>query len=93
MKVQVDVTEQDILHGVRRCSHRCPVATAAKRTLKLAWPTKEVNIEVWARSIAIWTYNNAYEYKELSLPGKASDFVMSFDNGWPISPFSFEIEV
>lgn len=83
--VQVEVTQADIntalaLDGMHDCSN-CPVALALHRTLGTP-------VEVGARSFGIRGQNF-----EGMLPESTVQFIRQFDEGKPVSPFTFTVEV
>lgn len=77
----VHVTQFDIDTGMPKSVHFCPVARALERETK-----------------RIWMVKNHYAYPTLSLenpvhlPEEVQEFVSHYDTGWPVFPFSFELD-
>ena len=79
----IQVTQEDIDEGERGHCYYCPVALAIGRTLN-----RRNFIYVGGqgiRDVAKWVIE--------TLPPGVLDFVCKFDNGEPVSPFSFELEI
>lgn len=85
MTLFVDVTQKDILNGLRGCRWHCPVALALQRV----WDcTAHVgNTVAWRDDLP---YN-----KRVPLPNEVKDFVKNFDRyGIPgVGPIKFTLEV
>jgi hypothetical protein len=80
MRITIDVTADDIANGVRgRCS-TCPVALAVRRV---------PGLEKWE----VGGMSAFYGASSFPLPCAASRFIMDFDGGRPVEPFSFEVDV
>lgn len=79
MRIKIDVTAEDIVNGVRGVAFACPIARAVKRM----------------GSSQVYVAYGCLECDEGEgfLPKSASDFVDRFDEGLPVSPFSFEVEI
>jgi hypothetical protein len=84
MKVHIEVTEQDIKDGKPCTISSCPIARALRRTLP-----KSV-AQVGGDGI---TMNGVFGRRSITTPAKILAFVESFDNGYPVKPFSFNIDV
>lgn len=80
MKVQVEMTIEDLVDGRRFDPCRCPVALATRRAI----PDRPVN--VYGDAIIIGG-------DEVRLPVVVQDFVARFDDDLGPDPISFEIEV
>jgi hypothetical protein len=80
MKKLIRVTPQDIREGERKDCHYCPIARAMNRAFR------NKNIQVVGPGVWI-------KGKLLRLPDPAMDFILRFDKGWPVKPFSFLVEV
>jgi hypothetical protein len=81
-KIRVNVTQQDIEQGWRGSSQACPVARALRRQdeLRRWWVGPDYIIsELGSR--------------EANLPPEARVFISAFDHGYPVAPFSFDLEV
>lgn len=85
-RILVDVTQEDIEMGERRASMRCPVALAVRRVPELSACVvgpKDVISDSPAHPNGL----------DIPLPGAAIKFVLRFDSGRPVRPFSFELEL
>lgn len=84
MTVQVDVTADDIAHGVRKDCDHCPIARAITRAL----PGYTVEVSR--------TYAFACKGQEpglyADLPGQATKFISQFDAERAVKPLSFELD-
>ena len=85
INVTINVTKRDIEQGEKFYSDRCPIALAAKRvfTRSLAGPSE-----------LRFTLVNEQGYSEwylVPLPDQAKDFIIRFDRGEPVEPFSFTV--
>lgn len=82
-KIKIDVTEYDIHVGTKNSYFSCPIAIALARATKTR--------------IAVTT-DKVYQFVPLQtakivaeLPSVARKFVLAFDRGRPVEPFSFEM--
>lgn len=82
-KVTVEVTQEDIDNSIWIHRTRCPVALAIARALGLQPGSVGVSIGQWC--------SPGLRYRDL--PDAAHSWYRAFDNGQPVKPFSFEIEV
>lgn len=80
-KILVEVSVGDIVNGLVSDEHYCPIALALRR--------QGVEVSV-GEDILFDRLGGAYER---DLPDEAQEFIHRFDNGEPVYPFSFEIEV
>ena len=82
MNKKITVTTSDIRNGQPSKGYECPVSLAFQRIFKTAnvcvTDTADVNING--------------QWQEIHLPGKALDFIMKFDAGRRVRPFSFTIQ-
>ena len=83
--LKVNVTQEHINKGERHSTSACPIAWALKDVL----PADSCAVNVRA-SVAVWFRNS--DYYRAWLPRSAQDFVVEFDNGQDVSPFSFELD-
>lgn len=76
--MRIDVTQEHIDKGLTGSCSRCPVALA-----------------LWDVGIpAVVHYDTAETYRdEIILPVSARAFIAAFDDGEPVKPFHFDIEV
>lgn len=84
---RVDVTAEDISEGVPKSSRKCPVAFALKR---VAGRPVAVGIDtVCMRPDA----TGGKAMCDYALPTIAQVFIADFDDGKPVLPFSFAMDV
>lgn len=78
--ITVEVRWDHIQQGVARNIRSCPVALALKEATGTAWTVSQYSL---------------YEINSLNCmlpaPEAVHDFVVLFDTGTPVQPFSFEI--
>ena len=81
--VTIDVTQEDIDNGVRAMCDKCPIALAIARKIKC--------------DIYVSTFLTRLYYEDLGLEFSNSTpmytFVKNFDQGVPVQPFSFELDI
>ena len=83
-KLTLEVTQQDILEGIRKDAACCPIARAVKR----AFPTWQ-KVEVTDDGIRVLDeFNTRWFTGEIEI---ATDFMEFFDLGYPVSPFTLEV--
>lgn len=87
MKVRVDVTEQDIIQGIRNNTHFCPIARAVSRVTRFS--SSDLYVQ---HTRVMFCFTDAIE-QATELPMKAQDFIRLFDAYKPVSPFSFDLEI
>lgn len=75
--MKIEVTQDDILEGKIGKSCYCPIALAMKR----AYGHDKI---VVSRSVC------EIDYVEFATPKEAGRFIVRFDNGFHVSPFSFD---
>lgn len=80
MKTTIEVTKGDIKKGVAKNYHTCPVARAISRKLKNG-------LAPWVSTVLI------IDYYKFGLPIEAHLFVIDFDKGLPVQPFSFDLDL
>lgn len=81
MTMRIDVTQEDIDKGVKKCHCTCPIALALKRQTRVAY-------EVSDDCVVAVTDRFAH-----GLPEHASSFIRAFDMGLIVAPFSFELDI
>lgn len=79
--ITFEVTQDDIDHGRRRDCKDCPIARSAARE----FPGYHVLVD----SELGLENRESRNYYCASLPGEARAFIVDFDQGWPVNPFSF----
>ena len=80
--MKIVVTQNDIEQGVRYKACACPVALAIKRRTSR-------ECEVAGRYMVFLSNLNT----EHDLPTPVHKFVVAFDMGKPVKPFSFELDL
>ena len=88
----IQVTQDDINHGIRADCYLCPVALALERALGA------VDVGIYHRS-ADWMippkwfdWKRRFKWYSSILPQKVAVFVADFDAGAPVKPCSFVIK-
>lgn len=79
--MRIEVTQEDIDHGVRGSCKECPIARAMQRA---GFKFPRVN-----RYSAWWFF----PYGQCDLPDIAQRAVRRFDLGHGMSPFAFDLDV
>lgn len=79
--VTINVLQDDINKGWANNPGACPIALAAARTLR-------VPCTVGDETLSVDNYRSF-----ATLPLSAQAFVLTFDLGGSVSPFSFDVEV
>lgn len=89
MVVTIDVTAEDIAEGKQIICTACPVARAINRRLAPGWEAAVgsgeyvLDPETWSDHCSV----------EGLLPPAASEFILAFDLGRPVAPFSFQLDL
>lgn len=76
--MKITVTKGDIRLGRKRDAGKCPVARAARRTMR----SNKLTVD----GVLIWSDNNY-----VRLPAKAIKFILDFDSRKTVKPFSFTV--
>ena len=88
-RVTIQVTQEHIDHGKAGDCAECPVA----RAFLGAVPDLQ-RVAVWDAGCArADLYFGPVDPVVILLPEVVTDFVSAFDDGRPVSPFSFDVEV
>jgi len=82
MEIIVDVTEMDILEGVPMECDQCPIAIALLRH------GEEVSVAVKNATLI-----KDGEMYTAGLPSQVTKFICDFDDGLPVSPFQFPLNL
>ena len=82
----VDVKQEHIDAGQKGVCGRCPVALAVKDT-----GIKFVKIGTFSMRWALGKKKQGPNYQG-SLPGVAIGFIVDFDNGYEVEPFTFKVK-
>jgi hypothetical protein len=85
MIVTVDVTHKTITDGTRRNGTRCPVALGLRPHINT-----ETLFSVHRTGIFL---TDGMEYCRVDVPEETGKLIDLFDDGWTISPFSFELDI
>lgn len=85
--IEIDVTQDDINRGVRNNPWHCPISSAVKRRFKRRF---KLNSEVTTdrNSCHICSEGGCCWFR---LDDTASQFILDFDMGQPVSPFKFTV--
>lgn len=83
--VRIEVRSRDIARGRRYDPCRCPIAIAVRRALDLDREAF-VSVEVGRRRIIL-------ESTDCSFPDDARDWAGQFDDGQPVAPFAFSLDL
>lgn len=84
MKLKIEVTQAEIDGGSACFAFYCPIALAAKRYGEFE------DVGVTTRTMTLYTKDGPPE--TFCLPPIARAFVLSFDHGESVEPFTFEID-
>lgn len=86
-KIKINVTKNDIAKGKRGRTNSCPIALACKRV-------KELSCVKAVGGLGLYTEITDGSFERVSfLPTRAAKFVMDFDSGNEVKPFSFTVKV
>jgi len=88
MKQLINVTQNDINLGKRGSGDSCPIARACKRVKAFK---SAPDLHVFTTRIALDRTN--FYNDGIRLPGIASAFITTFDEGKAVKPFNFIVEV
>jgi len=83
---RIEVTAEDIAHGVREDCERCPISRALTRAL----PIRSVIVEGGVQGVAVQEKGTFYRFFA-TLPEDADAFVERFDRGEDVAPFAFDL--
>ena len=83
--VEISVTADHIDRGTQCCTTRCPVALAIRDTLH------PLSVDVQDDLIHFGVSGGKYVF--VHTPEEAGYFVDEFDDGLPVQPFTFILEV
>lgn len=81
----IQVLQEDI-DNAGAGSYRCPIAKAIARI------TGQL-VSVSFMGVFYWNYTDNLKGKRAKLPNEASFFVIAFDAGKEVKPFSFELDL
>ncbi len=86
-EVTVEVTQEDIDGGAKRSCGSCPIALAINRVDGGLW---RAGVESHAAYISV-RGPVATEHMKAILPCEARDFIVEFDQGLHVQPFTFPL--
>jgi hypothetical protein len=87
MTTTITVTADDIAKGKPCSAGRCPIATALNRSLSDEYSNTLVGHHFAS------VLGKRGRWVQIKLPDNASRFVRAFDEGQPVEPFSFAVEI
>lgn len=88
MLVTIDVTQQCIDDGVARDCQHCPIARAIMARLADGFFVDVVSCGVW-----IYRTGSRRSVFNVLIPANAKAFIDDFDDGRPVFPFSFDLDI
>ena len=80
MKLNINVTQNDINKGVKKSCTSCPIARAIKR-LKVV------------DTVYVYPFTAYINEQHRGLPVEAWQFIQDFDGGREVKPFKFTLEI
>lgn len=93
-KVTVNVTANDIKYGKRSDGFSCPIHRALNRH-KVVREQGEFYVNKYSvrhlRESAYLSWNWTLIFS--AIPSRATSFITQFDCGFPVEPFTFEMEI
>jgi len=78
-RVRIDVTQEDIANGEQTAPWSCPVGQAITRCYGPHGGVVATDVKI--------------KHMVVLLPYEATRFIRDFDNGRPVKPFSFMLEL
>ena len=87
MKLKINVTAKDIENGQKCSASCCPIALSLKR--KGLFNSSVGSVGTTTTSFIY----EEIEYHRVPLPLTARQFIHAFDDGIPVKPFSFTLEL
>ncbi len=89
MKITIKVTKSDIKNGIKRDCDTCPIALAITRVL-----SPKYIIEIEPDQVNIYKHGTILmDCGDYPLPKIAKAFILKFDRGHHVNPFSFNLNV
>lgn len=76
--MRIEVTQEDIVNGLPGDCFRCAIALALFRYTSLHFAVNEIGLQVEGDDI-------------VEFPSSAQQFVIDFDDGVPVQPFTFNL--
>ncbi len=90
MKRRINVTQDEIEHGVRLSCGNCPVALAIA---KLVRDEIHVLVDSWSVTFFEPTGNGYMITHKRQLPDSAMLWIIDYDSSMPVKPFSFTLDL
>lgn len=78
--MRIKITQDHIDKGLKRDCHSCPIA----------WAITEVRHQSY---VQVGTNDVRIDAQVYQLPAKVSRFISNFDDGQPVKPFAFNLEI
>jgi hypothetical protein len=91
VKHTITVLQDDIDNGKPRSSRDCAIALAAKR--ELFTDILIGSTDIWIGSTGFTASNIETPAERGTLPVEALAFILRFDQGLPVEPFKFEVDL
>jgi hypothetical protein len=86
IRITVEVTRAMIRRGKQKNCRECPVAIAVSKATRMPF--------VNAGPLGIYVGEDPYNLNHMAwTPPEVWDWMTNFDNGRPVEPFSFEIDL
>jgi hypothetical protein len=93
MKLQVEVTREDIRDGILGDGYSCMVMMALERCTEGAWRAPQVCVDGAELRVMEDDGDYAVTRWRTKLPQRVQDRIWRWDDGRRIRPFSFELDV
>ena len=96
MRVDFEVTEEDIATGARKACRNCPLALAVARKLAELGSHREVRVYAQAFELSERFMGRVCEELksvDAKMLPSCLDFIETFDAGKPVYPFGFSLEI
>jgi hypothetical protein len=88
----IELTRGDIRMGVARHSSLCPITLAATRAVA-DWQGHASTGHLWLTIYAGDPQTSTHVLQHYRLPEAAARFVQAFDEGLPVEPFTFTVDL
>lgn len=95
MVITINVTQEDIDHGVQKDCKKCPVARAIKRTFQYLSQNLVVSVDYGCCYLDYPSFSGKFRIN-FGLPVAVDIFISAFDMGNPyksVEPFSFQVNI
>lgn len=90
----INVTDEHIKKGARSSCSCCPIALAVNELLKDNFRVRigASQYSIWPQYIAIADKDGA-AFRDYYINNRCLGFIHMFDLGYPVKPFSFQLEI